>query len=265
MSSKPLRYRLVFVGAVLILGIYEVWSVFVGETPDVSIQGFHLKAADEFGEGVQVSQAFQMGANGLSAIDVQFSTDQPLTLLVRYEVSEIRPPGTFEEIRDAIRTTSGSVTLKRVSGVEWRRISFSSMEGSDKRWFVIRLALIDAVPVDGIQLRSRAAPDRLQPPVGLMISRDNVFGGGALWISDRRQLGSLSLRAFSHRRTAYQRFRADLAPTLPPILRSAAVELTIAVAYQWALLTVLYAVLKSVAISSSTSASGASIDGTPRP
>jgi hypothetical protein len=39
---------------------------------------------------------------------VQFSTDQPLTLLIRYEVSEIRRPGTFEETRDAIRGSSAS-------------------------------------------------------------------------------------------------------------------------------------------------------------
>jgi hypothetical protein len=108
MSSKPRRYRLLFLGAALVLGSYEIWSVFVGETPAVSIKGYHLKAADEFGEGVQVSQVFEMAANGLSAIDVQFSTDQPLTLLIRYEVSEIRRPGTFEETRDAIRGSSAS-------------------------------------------------------------------------------------------------------------------------------------------------------------
>src|SRR5262245_11693724 len=104
MSCSARRYRLLFVGAALILGMYEIWSVFLGETAAVSIQGYHLKAADEFGEGVQVSQAFHMNANdGLSAIDVQFSTDQPLTLLVRYEVSEIRSPATYGETRDAIR------------------------------------------------------------------------------------------------------------------------------------------------------------------
>src|SRR5262245_41594840 len=212
MSYNRRPYRIVFIAAVFILGMYEIWSVFVGETAAVSIQGYHLKAADEFGEGVQVSQAFQMNADGLSAIDVQFSTDQPLTLLVRYEVSEIRPPGTYEETRQAIRGSTGYLTIKQLSGVEWRRISFPPVDGSVKRWFALRLALIDAVPSGDAHSTLSVARLNRRPRVGLMISRENVFGGGALWIADRRQLGSMSVRAFSHLRTAYERFRADLAP-----------------------------------------------------
>jgi len=265
MSSNVRRYRLLFVTAALVVGIYEIWSVFVAETAAVSIQGYHRKAADDFGEGVQISQAFQMNANSLSAIDVQFSTDQPLTLLVRYEVAEIRPPGTYEETRQAIRGSSGYLTVKQLSGVEWRRISFPLLEGSDKRWFALRLALIDAIAADEAHPKlSGARPDR-RPRVGLMISRDNVFGGGALWIADRRQLGSMSLRAFSHRRTAYERFRADLAPTLPPIVRNAAVELLMAFAYAGALVIVVYALLMGGVTSTPTSSAGASSDGIPRP
>lgn len=265
MSSNLHRYRLLFVGAALLVGIYEIWSVFIGETAAVSIQGYHLKAADEFGDGVQLSQAFLMNANGLSAIDVQFSTDQPLTLLVRYEVSEITPPGTYEETRQAIRGSSGYLTVKQLSGVEWRRISFPRMDGSDKRWFALRLALNDAVPSDEAYPKlSAARPDR-RPRVGLMVSRENVFGGGALWIADRRQLGSMSVRVFSQRRTAYERFRADLAPTLPPMFKHAAVELLIAIAYQGALLIVVYALLMGGLTSRPISSAAASTDGTPRP
>ena len=64
-----------------------------------------------------------------------------------------------------------------------------------------------------------------------------------MWIDDRRQIGSLSLRAFSHWRTAFERFRVDVAPKLPRALQSAVVDIALVAAYQMALLTVLYALL----------------------
>src|SRR5207247_2777387 len=116
------------------------------------------------------------------------------------------------------------------SGVEWRRISFPAEAMSDQGWFVLRLSLIGAVPPDvSRQLGAAPAPD---PParVGVIVSTDNVFGGGALWIADNRQLGSLSLRAFSLRPTAYERFRADGAPSLPRPLHNAVLDVAIALA-----------------------------------
>lgn len=243
MARRQRLYRRVFVGACLVLAVYESWWVFVRETPAVTIQGYHPRAADEFGQSARVSQAFRMTANGLSAVEVQFSTSEPLTLLVRCTLSEISPPGSRDEPREAIATSSRFVTIKRVSGVEWRRISFPGVEASDKRWYVLRLELIGAVRADDASQPLHAPASDSRPRVALVVSNDNVFGGGALWISDRRQLGSLSLRAFTHRRTAYERFRADVTPALAPILRNAAVDLVIFVTYQWALLTVLYVLL----------------------
>jgi hypothetical protein len=79
--------------------------------------------------------------------------------------------------------------------------------------------------------------------VGVIVSTDNVYGGGAMWIDDRRQIGSLSLRAFSRWRTAFERFAVDVRPKLPRSLQSVSVEIALAAAYQLALLIVLYALL----------------------
>lgn len=233
------RLHIIVLGAAIVLGAYEIWAAFFRETPALAIQGFHRKSADEFGRGANVSQAFQFKASGFAAVEVQFSTDRPLNLFLRTELVPIDEP-------NANRSAPGVtqfVTIKRVSGVEWRRIAFPGEETAGMRWYLLRLELIGAAPADD------ASPAPVKPPadrpdrVGVIVSIDNVYGGGAMWIDDRRQIGSLSLRAFSRWRTAFQRFRVDVAPTLPRTLQSGVVEVAIAALYQAALLTVLYALL----------------------
>ena len=242
MSSNR-RLRVILLAAAIVLAAYQVWVAFIRETPAVTIQGYHRKSADEFGRGAVISQAFHMEASGFAAADVQFSTDRPLTLLLRCDLTPIDEP-------DAERTAppvTQFVTIKRVSGVEWRRLSFPGEESSGLRWYLLRLELVGAMPADDpspVPIKPSAdRRDLFSGRVGVIVSIDNVYGGGAMWIGDRRQIGSLSLRAFTHRRTAFERFRADVAPSLPRALRSVVVELAIAAAYQVALLTVLYALL----------------------
>lgn len=240
MSRNHGRYRLLFSAACIVLVAYEMWTFFVRETPAVSIQGQHRRLIDEFGRGAGISQAFLMIGNRLSALEVQFATDRPLTLLVRCELSRIEPPGSFQ----AVSSYTWFATIKRLSGVERRRISFPSVETSNAQTYIFRLQLIRAVPSDDSALQSMLeAPSDRSPRVAVVASKENIPGGGALWISDQRQLGSLSLRAFTRARTAYQRFRADVAPVLPPALRNPAVGLVIVIAYQWALAGVVYALL----------------------
>ena len=191
--------------------------------------------------------------SGFAAVDVQFSTDRPLNLLLRTELTPIDEPNAKRSAPAVIRF----VTIKRLSGVEWRRIAFPGEETAGMRWYLLRLELIDAVPTDEPGPSPAKPPADRQDRVGMIVSIDNVFGGGAMWIGEQRQLGSLSLRAFSHWRTAYQRFRIDVAPTLPRALQSGLVEIAIAAAYQVALLVVLYALLIGDA---RTSGAGASSD-----
>jgi len=233
------RLRFVLLAAAVVVGAYQIWAGFFHETPAVSIEGYHRKSADEFGRGAVISQAFHMEASGFTSADVQFSTDRPLNLLLRCDLTPIDEP-------NAPRTApplTQFVTIKRVSGVEWRRLSFPGEETSGLRWYLLRLELVGVSPADEAGQQpvkpSADAVDR----VGVIVSIDNVYGGGAMWIDDRRQIGSLSLRAFSRWRTAFERFRIDVAPKLPRALQSAVVDIALVAAYQMALLTVLYALL----------------------
>ena len=232
-SDRPVRALIA--GACLIFGLWEIWAVFIRETPALTIEGAHPWFANEFGEGAQVSETFEMSGNGLTAVDVRFSTDRPVTLIVRCELSQLYTT-------DPGRTWFA--TIKRVSGVEWRRIQFPPIEWSNANVYTLGLQLIAAVPIDAAAPQAtHDRPSDKRPRVALVISKDNVLGGGLLFIADSRRIGSLSLRAFTRQRTAYGRFRVDVTPKLPPALRHAAVDVLLAIAYQWALLTVIYSLV----------------------
>jgi hypothetical protein len=227
--------RTLLVAAASAVGLYDTSAIFIRETPAVAISGQHRIAADEFGRGARVTQLFRMTAGALSAIEVGFATDRPLTVFVHAVVSET------DEFGEHGRVVSDKMlTFKNVSGVSWRRLRVARLGDSYSRWYTLTLQLDDASVVGAI-LRRESGAER--PRVALVMSRDNVFGGGALWIGDRRQIGSLSMRAFSDRRTAFQRFRADVAPSLPLVLQSAAAEVAIVILYHAALLIVVCALL----------------------
>lgn len=79
--------------------------------------------------------------------------------------------------------------------------------------------------------------------VAIVASQENIVGGGSLWLAERRQLGSLSLRAFTRERTAYGRLRAAVAPLVPSPFANPAVALIALIAYQSALAALVYALL----------------------
>jgi hypothetical protein len=220
--------------ASIVVGACEAWTVFVRQTPAIIIQGQHERPAYEFGEGARVSQTFQMIGTGLTAFDVKFAADRSATLLLECELAEedAERPGRL------IAVHRWFVTLKRVSGVEWSRITFPPIIQSNKRQYMFRFQLIGAAAAP------HPEPEKpLRPRVAVIVSTDNVLGGGVLWVGDQRQAGSLSLRAFTQTRTAYRRFRADVAPGLPSWLQNPIVEIAILIAYQWALLAVMWVLM----------------------
>jgi hypothetical protein len=251
-TSSRMRLSPGFYGRALALAClgmfaYDAWTLFVRTTPAVAIAGQHRRLIAEFGAGVPVVQAFQMLGNGLNAVDVQFSAETPTTLLVRCELSQIEPRNPLESPTPYAESTitrysdSWVATIKRVSGVEWRTITFPAVDSSDRRIYALRLQLAGAASEDDVAAaRLRGFPRGGAPGVALVASRENVLGGGALWISDRRQIGSLSMRAFALERTGYGLMRAQILPGLPPPLSNPAVAIALVAAYQVALLIVVF-------------------------
>jgi hypothetical protein len=212
----------------------------VREHPAVSIQGDQGLLSDEFGTGVPITQTFQMKGGGLTAIDVSFRADEPVDLLLSCELSrmDVTRPGA------EISLHAWPITLKRVSGTEWRRLTFPPIALSNGETYVLRLRLVDAVsPGDRRLKRAHAGARTNQPRVAVTVSADNVSEGGSLWIGQTRQVGSLSIRAFTGTRTTYQQFSANVATTWPPVWRMLSVQIAIALVYQLALLALVYLVL----------------------
>ena len=235
-----MRSRRLLVAACVVLAGYEIWTFFVRESAAVAIEGSHRRLIDEFGRGAQISQSFQMIGNGLRAIDVQLAADRPATVLIRCELSEI----TFPWSGPPIAPQTWFETIKHVSGADWRRISLPPLEPSNTRTFALRLQVIAAVRDGDDAVRDFRHPSADgRPQVAIVASKENLSGGGVLSISGQQRTGSLFLRAHTRSRTAYQRLRADVAPSLPPALRHPAVQIALAIAYQWALLTVVYALI----------------------
>lgn len=235
-AAWPMR---LFVCAGLALIAWEVAVEFLHETPVTTVQGEKPVAVDEFGAGALVSQTFLMPEAGLTAVDVRFSTDQPVTLLLRCELSRVDGLPSGAEIR----IYEWSTTLKRVSGNEWRSITFPPIAASGRHEFAFRLQLVDVASAgDRTQKSANASVALHRYKVALAASADKAGGGGEFWIGDRRQTGSLSIRAFNGPRTAYQGFLVHVAPMLPaPLVEP--VVLVVMLVYQWALLTLVYAVL----------------------
>jgi hypothetical protein len=237
--------------ACILLGIAEAWYVFVRETPAVSIEGQNRRVIEEFGRGEAVLQLLN-ARKDLASFEIRVSTTTPTTLFLQCDLLDIQrgtpaePPTQFGEgTRVAVRAT-WAATLAGVSGVEWRRIAIPRVDAPDEGTYAVRLRLVDAMPASGAPRPHPAGlPAGGIPGVALIASKDNVLGGGAMWIGERRQLGSVSLHVFTGSRTAYERFRAQIAPRLPRPLGHPAVVVAIAVAYQCALAAVVYALLAS--------------------
>jgi hypothetical protein len=235
MRHNPGAVRWWTICGVVLLAL-EAWAVFVRQTPALRIQGSHTAPVHEFYNGIPVSQTFQMVGSDLNAIAVQFSTDEPVTFVVQCDVLPTVPAAAADA---AAPRYSWATTVKRVAGTEWRRIELpTTIQSSHLGTYTFRLQLIAAARAEE-PLRQRIG-NGPWPRVAIIASTDNVIGGGSFVVGEDRQVGSLSMRAFTTRRTAYERFQADVAPTLPPVLRHAGVAIALAILYQWALFTVAY-------------------------
>jgi O-antigen ligase/polysaccharide polymerase Wzy-like membrane protein len=223
--------------------IYAGWIVF-REMPAVAIQGRQVRLADDFGKRVPLTQTFQMIGPDLSAIDVRLAADPPATVLVRCDVSVIEseksepsaPPRTFW------------LTVRNVADPQWHRLALPALATAKVATFVVRLRLAARTPADGPASTARSSAPDGAPRVAIAVSDDNVLGGGQLYIDDKRQLGSLSMRAYTSAPTAWVRLRNTLDPALPPGLGNRAVFVAVMiVGYQLAFVAVMYTLLTGAA------------------
>jgi hypothetical protein len=215
---------------------YRFYGTTVSGAPTVLIQGEQPILMPEFGDGVELTQAFGMIADGLRGVSVQLTSDRPATLQVSCELQQVfnDMPGTYAEIYN------WTTTLRDVSGTQWRRFDFPQVAASAGRSYAFRIRVLESKPLVG---KSTAAKAAERPRVAIAGFSDNVRRGGILWVAGVRQVGSLHFQAHGDGETAYERFRLGVGPRLPWPLRNQATQLVFVLILHWALLTTCHAML----------------------
>jgi len=205
----------------------EAFFLFADRTVRFSIEGATPFAIDTFGTGARIEHGFQMAGDSLTGISVRFAAERSIRIRV---LSVLSAPA--ERVPDAHAELYRWVSVVALNpGLSWKRFDFPELAGSNDRFYTFRIRLVDGVLSDDTGEGTPA--EKL--PVAVMASQDNPLRGGMLWIDGVRHRGSLNLRAHGPGETAYERFRDSVGTRLPPPLRHLAVQIALALAYQWAL------------------------------
>jgi hypothetical protein len=219
-----------FIAVCLGAGTY---LVFMNGSSQFRIEGRDPFEIDEFGSGRVVSHAFLMRGDGLNAVSLYFSS--PTRSVARVHWTLWR--GFRDQPQEMSRAFEGTDLLELGPGRQWKTLPFARDSSSRDRWYTFEVRLLE---VDNVAVRSEHTTHQ----VALVASRDNPERGGVLWIGDARQPGSLFIRAARQGRTPYRRFVAEIEPNLPYVLRLAAVQWAIAIAFHWAIAVVAFAFIR---------------------
>jgi hypothetical protein len=219
--------------------IAEVYAVFIKADGEFSIEGHRPYDETRFGEGATIRHAFLMTADGLSAVSFQVSASASANLAVRWALWD----GTPDDVEPSShrRAFDGESIIHVTAGTRrWHTVAFPRHGSSRDRWYTLYLTLADA-----------GSPR----PAAIAVSAtmDNPDRGGVLWVGETRMPGSLRLRAAYEGRTIYREFSRAAEPNLPPVLRSPAVQIAVAMALHWALITFAY-LLRSESLAAMTAA-----------
>lgn len=219
----------VLVAALIITA--EIYLIFIHREDAFRIIGARAYRVAEFSQQQPISQAFLMLGNGLNAIDVRLVSDAAAVVTFRWTLSRgsrDAPPVA------AVAVGEQSVRLG-IDSPQWVRLPVTRDGSSHNRWYTIELQLVDA------QGGSAAAP----PHIAVMATSDNPDRGGVLWVGDKRQPGSMMMRANWESATVYRRFVTEGVPHLPRLLREPIAQALVVVVIHWAFAVYALSLLKA--------------------
>ncbi len=208
--------------------LVEAYAVFIDRTGVFEIEGVETYEIGEFCLGGAVAQAFLMRGDGMQAVSIRLASNGVTTARIQWTLWRGFP----DQPKEMTRAFEGAEVFDLRPGRQWKTITFTRDGSSRDRWYTLQLRLLDPQP----------APS---PRVSIVASHDNPDRGGALFVNDIRQPGSLNIRAERRGQTLYRRFLAEAAPNLPAVLQVAAVQWAVAIVLHWALIIFAYAVLSA--------------------
>ena len=223
------RTRLAWIAIVAGVLVVEAWAVMIDRDGTFKIEGERPRVMREFGEGQSVRQAFLMQGAGLHQVRVMISSPRQQEFPVDWTLWRGLPdePATFTP------AFQSKQTLSLRPGRHWVTLSFPRDSLSNDRWYTIE-----------ITAASRDASLSTSEPVAMFATHDNPERGGALWLNNVRQPGSLNIRADRQGRTLYRRFEVEALPHLPRVFANPVVQGVVVIAFHWAFWTVSFALLK---------------------
>lgn len=229
-------------GVVALLGI-EAFVVLVDQTSTFRTQGQSPYAISEFAEGKVVSHAFLMRGDGLHAVRVKLTSSDATRARLGWRLFAGQP----DQPSELFLAFEGVASLDLRPGPQWQALSFTRNGSSNNRWFTLELQLLDTVA-------DTSRPGSLPLRVELIATHDNPERGGALWVNNVRQTGSLLLDADTIGRTAYRRFKLEAEPHLPAPFRSGLAQVLAVLAFHCAFLVFAWAALSDAPRSPSCAA-----------
>lgn len=213
----------------------EIYLVFISRQGTFRIEGKNAFDITGFGAGAVVSHAFVMRGDGLTAVAVQIGSDSRAQVDVQWTLWR----GMADQPAEMSRAFEGGEVITLRPGHQWVTFEFTRDASSRDRWYTIELRSRAVARLGATLDEGTGAP----PTVSLVASHDNPERGGVLWVDGKRQPGSLFMRAERQGRTLYRRFVMEVEPNLPPVLRIRAVQWLGVIAFHWAFLVFVWAVL----------------------
>jgi hypothetical protein len=193
----------------------------------VRAQGVDTFLLDDFGAGAPIGQTFRMLSDGLSAVDLQFSSRTPVSFPVRCRLLIWNAYATSGEKWVALYEWIEQVDLP--AGLGRHRFAFSPVVPSDRTVY---------------QFQIQRVLTRRDPPgtsIALVGSRDDVLKDGNI-IDGREQVvdRDLVFQAYATGDTRFGEFRRRVNDQLPWLLRPAGVQLAVLAIYNWAVVMFAY-------------------------
>jgi hypothetical protein len=215
---------LAFVVCAAVLGI-ECGRYFLSAVHDVDAVGQKPTLVTEFGAGVPVSQSFTVLRDGLHAITIAISSDQPAVIGFQFALIRKGPIAGWPDEPIMKRLVQMSVP----AGVTKETIDFPPVSRSKDRTFVATLTASD------VMRRGSTASD---PRIALLAWADDAFRGGALRVGSDDRWGDLAFSAQVDPPRRLQRLRDSLDTALAPALQPGRATIVVMGAFYAALLGV---------------------------
>jgi hypothetical protein len=211
-----------------LLGI-QCGAYFLRAVDDVAAAGHKPALVREFGAGAPVSQSFLVPRDGLHALTIALSSDQPA--LVACDIILVRKGVLADWPDEPILTRQLDVSIQ--AGVTRERIEFPPVSRSKARTFVATFRVRSLMP---------HASAKGEPHVALSAWGDDALRGGTLTVGGQDRWGALAITAQTDPPTRFERTRDDLAALGGPGARAGGAGLALAaLLYAALLLGVCYA------------------------